>query len=63
LEGRQADVIPRLRTHADAGALLRAVERWLHGRREGEIDARSEAAALLEPYRRAPAIPDVGGAA
>jgi hypothetical protein len=65
LEGRQAEVIPRLRTDAQAGALLRAVEFWLHGRRDGAGRAEGEVAALLEPYRQAPAIENaaIGGAA
>jgi hypothetical protein len=63
LDGPQAAVIPELRSHANAGRLLRAVEGWLHarpapggaaGRAEGEL------ASLLEPYR---GVPAVGGAA
>jgi hypothetical protein len=67
LAGRQAEVVPRLRTDPQAGALLRAVEYWLHGRRDDLSRAEGEVAALLEPYRHAPAIdaPSVtaGGAA
>lgn len=56
LAGRQAEVISKLRTDTQAGALLRAVEFWLHGRRDDAGRAEGEVAALLEPYRHAPAI-------
>jgi hypothetical protein len=68
LEGRQADVISRLRMDTQAGALLRAVERWLHARRGPDERPDSEVASLLEPYRHEPAIAEApitarGGAA
>ena len=51
-ELRMAEALARLKTHREAGALLRALERWLH--RPGGVAA-EEIAALLQPYRRAPA--------
>jgi hypothetical protein len=58
LEGPQSRVISRLREENEAGRLLRAVEGWLHARRDAGGGGRAEGdvAALLEPYRRAPAI-------
>jgi len=50
-ELRMAEAIARLRENAQAGALLRALERWLH-QRSGASAA--EINALLEPYRQAP---------
>jgi hypothetical protein len=47
---RMAEAITRLKEHAQAGELLRALERWLH--RPGGIDV-AEVNALLEPYRTA----------
>ncbi len=41
--------VARLRAHPEAGALLRALEGWLH-RRPGEVEVELE--ALLAPYRR-----------
>ncbi|MFM9997000.1 MAG: hypothetical protein ACKVU4_14510 [Phycisphaerales bacterium] len=58
LAGPQTEVISILRTHPRAGALLQAVERWLHAPRAAADHAETEAAALLEPYRDAPAIPE-----
>jgi hypothetical protein len=65
LAGRQAEVISQLRMDTQAGALLRAVEFWLHGRRDDLGRAEGELAALLEPYRHAPAIENAipGGSA
>ncbi len=51
-ELRMAESVERLKAHAQAGALLRALERWLHQRAGAPAD---EVQALLEPYRRAPA--------
>ena len=45
---RMAEALQRLKQHADAGALLRALERWLH--RPGGA-TQDEVMALLEPYR------------
>jgi len=59
-EPRMADAIARLREHAQAGELLRALEHWLH-QRSGASAA--EVDALLEPYRKVPAIDSEGGAA
>jgi hypothetical protein len=58
---RMADALAHLKQHAEAGALVHALERWLH--RPGGA-APQEVAALLEPYRRvaAPATTE-GGAA
>lgn len=58
LEGRQAEVISSLRMDTQAGELLRAVERWLHARRDPAERPDAEVAALLEPYRAVPAIPE-----
>jgi hypothetical protein len=55
---RMAGALTRLREHAEAGQLLRALERWLH-RREGA--SAEEVAALLEPYRQVPAAAGGGG--
>lgn len=48
-----AEVIPRLRTHAEAGPLLRQLEVWLHQPRSSGRDV--NVAGLLEPYRNLPA--------
>ena len=50
-----ADAIAALRRHAEAGALSRALEEWLH-RRPGTSGgaATTEVNALLAPYRDAP---------
>ena len=48
------DAIRRLREHAEAGELLRALETWLHRPPgSGTVDV----ATLLEPYRRLSATP------
>jgi hypothetical protein len=47
-----ADAMTRLRQHREAGALLRALEDWLH-RPPGS--ATVDVAAVLEPYRSIPA--------
>jgi hypothetical protein len=47
-ERRMADSLGALKRHPDAGALLLALERWLH-RPEGA--SRDEIESLLEPYR------------
>ena len=51
-EQRMAAMLASLKAHPDAGALLRAVENWLH--RPGGVPA-AEINALLEPYRHAAA--------
>lgn len=51
-EARMADALQRLKAHPEAGALLRALESWLH--RPGGVPA-TEVTRLLEPYRRMPA--------
>ena len=51
-ELRMAEALLRLKQHAEAGALLRALERWLH--RPGGA-SQEEVTLLLEPYRRIPA--------
>jgi hypothetical protein len=48
---RMADTLAALKRHQDAGALLLALERWLH--RPGGA-TRSEIDRLLEPYRHLP---------
>jgi hypothetical protein len=45
-------LISQLRQHAEAGALLRALEDWLH-RRPGTVKVDVESA--LAPYRNLPA--------
>jgi len=45
---RMADALAQLKRHPEAGALLRALERWLH--RPGGA-SRAEVTELLEPYR------------
>jgi hypothetical protein len=52
-ELRMAEAVMRLKAHAEAGELLRALERWLH--RPGGISA-TEVSVLLEPYRQRPAL-------
>jgi len=49
---RMAEAIARLKEHAQAGELLRALERWLH--RPGGVSA-AEINTLLEPYQAKPA--------
>jgi len=44
-----ADAVARLRAHADAGPLLRALEEWLHRPKAARADV--DVAALLAPYR------------
>jgi hypothetical protein len=56
-----ADAVIRLRRDEEAGPLLRQLEEWLHrpgGSGAHEVDV----AALLEPYRAAPAGTAAGGA-
>jgi hypothetical protein len=47
-ELRMAESLSRLKAHAEAGELLRALERWLH-RPSGA--SREEITSLLQPYR------------
>ncbi len=47
---RMAESLARLKAHAEAGELLRALERWLH--RPGGA-TQEEVVAVLEPYRKA----------
>jgi len=49
---RMAEALMRLKAHAEAGELLRALERWLH--RPGGA-SKDEVASLLQPYRNIPA--------
>jgi len=60
-ELRMAEALMRLKEHAEAGALLRALERWLH--RPGGV-SQEEVTALLRPYQQipAPALIVEGGA-
>jgi hypothetical protein len=53
VEMRMADAVARLKAHAQAGELLRALERWLH--RPGGSSA-AEINAVLEPYRAVAAL-------
>jgi hypothetical protein len=46
---RVSEAIARLKTHTEAGEVLRVVERWLH--RPGGA-SKEEVSALLEPYRK-----------
>lgn len=57
---RMTDALQRLKQHPEAGALLRALERWLH--RPGGA-TQHEVSALLEPYRSVAAPAAEGGAA
>jgi hypothetical protein len=50
-DARMADTLAALKRHPDAGALLLALERWLH--RPGGA-TRPEIERLLEPYRHLP---------
>ena len=61
LAGSQAEAVARLRRDPQAGALLRAVETWLHA---GLSAARADddVASLLAPYGDVPAIADAGAA-
>lgn len=54
-ETNRAVAVIALRKDERAGALLRSVEVWLHGRDAPTVTP-SEISALLEPYREAPAI-------
>lgn len=53
-----------LKSHAQAGALLVQVERWLHAppSRQDGAAAREQAAELLQPYRSAAPIEALAGA-
>lgn len=51
-ELRMAEALARLKAHSEAGAILRAVERWLH--QPGGVGG-SEIKTLLQPYRTVPA--------
>ena len=53
-ERDRAEAIQRLRRDAEAGAVLRSVEAWLHGRHEATVTP-CEINLLLEPYRSSPA--------
>lgn len=53
-ELRMAEALVRLKEHAEAGPLLRALERWLHQRTGAPLP---EVSALLAPYRHVPAPP------
>lgn len=57
---RMADALALLKQHAEAGQLLRALERWLHQRTSASLE---EVGGLLEPYRHplAPPPPIQGG--
>ena len=57
---RMADALAELKRHPEAGALLRALERWLH--RPGGA-TRGEITGLLEPYRRLAVVATVEVAA
>jgi hypothetical protein len=48
-DSRMAEALAALKRHPEAGALLRAMERWLH--RPGGV-SRDEIRSLLEPYRQ-----------
>lgn len=61
LTGSQAEAVMRLRRDPQAGELLRAVEGWLHARRDAGVRPEGDLAALLEPYGSAPAILGVEG--
>ena len=56
LDGPPAQIVAQLRREPQAGGLLRAMEAWLHAARRPVGQAQGELAALLEPYRCAPAI-------
>lgn len=59
-ELRMAEALMRLKAHAEAGELLRALERWLH--RPGGVTA-AEVTELLAPYRNIPVSAREGGVA
>lgn len=59
-EARLAESVATLKAHAEAGELLRALERWLH--RPGGA-TKEEVTALLQPYRNMPASKPVEVAA
>jgi hypothetical protein len=60
-EQRMAEALARLKAHAEAGQLLRALEGWLH--RPGGSSP-EQVSSLLEPYRHAPTpATATGGAA
>src|SRR6185295_5841021 len=50
-ELRVAESLAKLKAHAEAGELLRALERWLH--RPGGA-TKEEVSSLLQPYRNMP---------
>jgi hypothetical protein len=50
---RMADALAAMKRHPEAGAILRALERWLH--RPGGA-SREEINSLLEPYRHTPVV-------
>jgi hypothetical protein len=51
-EATMAEALVRLRQHREAGALLRALEDWLH--RPPGVAAQVDVAAILAPYRSIP---------
>lgn len=52
-----ADAAAQLRSDPRSSPLLLALERWLHARGAGSPRPEEDVAALLEPYRAAPAQP------
>ena len=46
-----SDTLAHLRRHAEAGELLRAVERWLHARGAGAPQPTDDIGELLRPYQ------------
>jgi hypothetical protein len=59
-ELRMAECLSRLKAHAEAGELLRALECWLH--RPAGV-TKEEISALLQPYRSITAPAAVEGGA
>jgi hypothetical protein len=57
-EATAAQAVAELKAHPEAGALLRALERWLHAPpgRTGDEDPAAEVARLLAPYREASGV-------
>lgn len=55
------DALARMTAHEDAGAILRAVQRWLYAPQPDAMSPDEHLASLLKPYLAAPAV-DPGAA-
>ncbi len=63
MDAPRAEVVASLRRDRDAGALLGAVERWLHAPAGSGPSSPAEIAALLAPWESVAAVPEMAEAA